>query len=63
VPEIEPPKQLKCDGCGRYFDSDADLARTQIGANQNSFCRRCFSSATGPGWGRTFDEQRAHAAL
>jgi hypothetical protein len=55
--EIPAPVQLKCDGCGRYYDSETDLAKLQVGATLHSLCRRCFETSTGPG-DRSFDEAR-----
>ena len=55
--EIPAPVQLKCDGCGRYYDDESDLAVLQVGSATHKLCRRCFATATGPG-DRSFDQAR-----
>lgn len=54
MPEIPPPVQLKCDGCGKYFDAVTDVATAQIGASSHKLCPSCWTTALGREYPLTF---------
>lgn len=55
MPEVSPPKILRCAGCNRAFDNESDLAPARVGASLHQLCRRCYLTSLGPDNTLTFE--------
>lgn len=45
--ETPAPVVIKCDGCPRHYDDEADLAPARVGTAELRLCRRCYHTALG----------------